>query len=42
MGDKGLVNYGVGWMKVVFDGRVMFRMMFRIVLGKKLIGLVNI
>jgi hypothetical protein len=36
------VNYGFWWMKVVFDGRVLFRMKFRVDLGKKLIGLVEI
>jgi hypothetical protein len=37
-----LVNYGFGWMKVVFDWWVLFRMMFGIDLGKKLIDLKEI
>jgi hypothetical protein len=36
------VNYGFGWMKVVFDWWVMFRMMFIIKIGKNLIDLVKI
>jgi hypothetical protein len=36
------VNYEFGWMKVVFDGRVMIGVMFRIDLVKELIVLVKI
>jgi hypothetical protein len=36
------VNYSFGWMKVVFDKRVLFRMKFRVDLGEKWIGLVEI
>jgi hypothetical protein len=36
------VNYGFGWMKVVFDCWVLFRMLFGIDLGKNLIDLVKI
>jgi len=35
------VNYGFGWMKVVFDGRGLCRMKFRIDLVKELVDLVK-
>ena len=41
MENKVLVNYRFGWMKVVFDGRVLFRMKFRIDLVKELCELVE-
>jgi hypothetical protein len=35
------VNYGFGWMKVVFDGRVLCRMKLRVDWVKELIDLVK-
>jgi hypothetical protein len=35
------VNYRFGWTKVVFDGRVLFRLMFIIDLVKELCELVE-